>query len=494
MRRAWLLLSLAACATTPPSPPPQVQQSETPPVAAPVISRWSPTPPPASGAPVPRHFPEVTTFKLRSGLTVVAVAHPRPLVRMRLIFPSGSSSDSSARAGSTWFSLALLGSMHDVTKSDGTPDFDEQPLRKQVFELGASFRYDVTPDASWVGIEGYAKDTRRYLEILSEAVRHPRHGEGPFLGLLDGARDAVDEEQLSDTSVLERHVMRLAFGDESAGTAQGTGESLSRLGLEEIIDRQKQLVQPRGATLLIVGNVEALNLRAAVEGTLGGWSQSGEGARSAPAKASPSVRRTVTFLPRQGARTTTVCAARPLGDVKVEHAVLQVAAEALSLRLSAQLRERSGLTYDVNASTVSRYGTRALVVCSRFASSSTQAGLEQLLQAIDTSGTQGFTEDELESASRLVASSWERAATSLDGLTSSWTTAIGARQSFEPEKGAAAAREVKPEAVRALTPKILQSRQFQLVLSGDRGHVEPVVSALKLGAIRTPVLTRTEPD
>lgn len=257
MRAAWLLLSLAACATTQPATAPAPLLAEPAPVAAPVVARWSATPPPPSGAPVPRHFPEVTTFKLRSGLTVVAVPHPRPLVRLRLVFPSGSSSDSAERAGATWFSLALLGSMHDVTKSDGTPDFDEEPLRKQVFEMGASFRYDVTPDASWVGIEGYAKDTRRYLEILSEAVRHPRHGEGPFLGLLDGARDAVDEEQLSDTSVLERHVMRLAFGDEGAGTAQGTGESLSRLGLEEIIDRQKQLVQPKGATLLVVGNVEA---------------------------------------------------------------------------------------------------------------------------------------------------------------------------------------------------------------------------------------------
>ena len=118
----------------------------------------------------------------------------------------------------------------------------------------------------------------------------------------------------------------------------------------------------------------------------------------------------------------------------------------------------------------------------------------ELLQVIDTSGTQGFTDDELASASRLVASSWERASTSLDGLTSAWTTALGARQAFEPEKGSLAALAVTPEAVRAIAPKMLQSRQFQLVLSGDRGHVEPVVNALKLGTLRTPVLKRVEAD
>jgi zinc protease len=485
MRALWsLTLVSLACATTP-APPPK---------PAPVISRWEPAPPPEPSSPVDRRMPEVTTWTLKNGLSIVVVEHhQRPLVRLRLVFPSGTSSDDAARSGATGFALAMLGMSRDVTLPSGEFDYAEKPLRRELIEKAAVFRSDVDLDGAWVGIDGLAKDVRPLLETLADAVKRPRQGESSFSGLLQSASDVIDERQLTDPDVLERAVLQLAFGDEEAGASFGTAESLSRLGLDEVIQRQTALVHPKGATLMLIGDVRAVDVKAVLSTTFGSW-QGGEEApvRARPIRARPVTRKRVTFLPRQGARSTLVCAARPLGDLKASDATLRVLAEVLGRRLTARLREQATLTYDVSTGLEFRQQNRALVTCTRFPAPSSITGLETLLGTIEKAGPP--TEQEVDVARRQVVSRIERLLGSLDGVTGLWVGHRVTGRSFEPKQTLESVRGVTLAEVSDAWGPVTSTAQYQLVMLGDRGQVEPAAKVLKLGKLKTPTLGTVDSD
>ncbi len=435
----------------------------------------------------------MTSWTLKNGLTVHVVEHhQRPLVRLRLVFPSGSSSDDSSRAGATGFAVALLGLGRDVHTPSGELDFVEKPLRRALVERGAYFRSGVDLDGAFVGIDGLSREARPLLETLADAVKRPRQSEAAFAGLLEAASDMVDERQLTDPEVLQRAVLQRAFGDEEAGVPFGTAESLARLSLEPVLRRQEALLHPAGATLLVLGDVRAAEVRALITTAFSSWS----GVEDAPVKASPvsarpAPRAGVTFLPRPGARATLVCAARPLGDLKASDAAVEVLAEVLGRRLTARLREREALTYQVATSLEYRLENRALVVCTRFQSQATLVGLRQLFSVLDKAPPLGV--EELEVARRQVVARTERQLASLDGLTALWLGHRVRGRAFQPKEALAGLGRVTLPEVAASWAAVTSQATFQLVLLGDLAHVAPAAKALKLGALKTPTLEKVEP-
>lgn len=487
MIRALLLVLLSSCATTTTSPAPVTRPTPPP------RESWTPTNPPASLPRVERRAAQATRWKLKNGLSVIVVEqHDRPVVSLRVVFPSGSSSDDAARAGATWFSLALLGMSHDVTSPSGEVDFTEKALRKELVERGATFRSGVDLDGSFVGIDGPARDTRPLLERLADAVKRPRQSETSFGALLLSAADDIDDRQLTDPEVMSRAVLQLAFGDEEAGAPRGTAESLSRIGLEEIIKRQASLVHPRGATLLIVGDVDPTSLRPTINSAFEKWT-SGEDATgpTRPIRATPVMRKAVTLLPRPAARTTILCAARPLGDVRASDGVISLAADVMSRRLTTKLREEATLTYDVSTGLEFRAHNRGLVICTRFPTRATQQGLELLLGTIDHAPPPTPAELELSRVQHLAL--LDRT-TSFGSVSAMWLSALLTGRTFDAaalEKDLRAATDAD---VAAAWKSVTSAAQYQLVTLGDRGSLEHAINALKLGTVRTPTLKRIDSD
>lgn len=488
MRRALLLLLGIACATSPAGPGPSS-------TARAPLRAWTPTEPPPALPAFERRTPQVSSWKLKNGVTVVVVEHhQRPVVRLRVVFPSGASSDDPARAGATWFALTLLGMSRDVLLPSGEVDYSEKTLRRTLLERGAAFRSGVDLDGSFIGIDGPSRDTRPLLELLADAVRNPRQGEGSFGALLEEAADSIDERQLTDPEVMGRAVLQLAFGDEEAGAPHGTAESLSRIGLDEVVKRQAALVHPRGATVLIVGDVDPSALRATLSSSFGGWrGGEEEPTPSRPVRAKPTARKRVTFLPRPGARTTVVCAARPLGDVSATDGALRVVAHVLGRRLSTRLREEATLTYDVSTGLEYRARNRGLVICSRFPTAATELGLQLLLGTMENAPAPSAAE--LETARRQLIASFERAQTSFDGVAGLWLGELLTGRTYDPERTTGELRRFSSEEATAAWKTVTSSSaQYQLVALGQRAPIEQAATTLKLGTLRTPALKQVDFD
>ncbi|MHB8877064.1 MAG: M16 family metallopeptidase [Myxococcaceae bacterium] len=477
------LLWLACCATAPVSGPAT-------PSPRPAASAWKRAAVPESLPAAPWKEPETRERVLPSGLRVVVLErHRRPLVSIRLVFPSGSATETVAEGGLTFISFALLGERFDRRTEAGELEvFDEKSARRQVAEAGGQLTFRVSADTSSIGIDGYSADTSAYLSMLDRVLRDRRHGEDSFANSRDGLLDALDDLELGDDQTFQQCVAQRAFGQGHvyARPVFGSTQSLSELGLEQVVERQNRLLRPAGTTLLVVGDVNSEVVFAKAAALFGFWTPR---ASLVPPKIPAPVvarRKSVMLVPRLPARTTMVCAARPLSDVKAPDAVLEVLAHIVgSNRLRDALRERRGLTYGTSAELVLRRHARAFLACSRWRGSETTEGLKTFLGTLAGLKASPPSEAEVERARAVIVSHLEATHDELSSAMASLTTALEVGRPPSAAGQIAAIRGVTTEEVQSLAAQLAVLDYYQLVMSGDPSQIEPAVRVAGLGATTT---------
>ncbi|MGA9523294.1 MAG: insulinase family protein [Myxococcaceae bacterium] len=474
------LLVLAACAT----PQTRAPVTPTPPAPAPVWSRSAPPQPAPRAALAPPPTRELT---LPSGLRIVVVEHHRrPLVSIRLFFRDGAAAEREARAGVTAIAVALLGDTFD----DEDKSFsEEESARRQVAEAGASFRADVTADHSWIGIDGHARETARYLRMLDRIVTLPRCSGEVFTYRVDGALAALEDAKLSPEATFADYVARRAFG---AGTAYarsvlGTPKSLDALEYEEVQQRQRELLQPSGSTLLIAGDVKADEVLARAQAIFSRWRPMPVPSSRAPKpRAVSQTKRPTTqaaaLVPRSPAHTTLVCAARAIAAGEGADATLDVLARVLGRRLSQALREELGMTYHASATVIRRRHARVLQACSAVRTEHLRDGVRTFSRTVEALRTAPPDASEVEWARALGAADLRASQAELASLVESWTTALelGERSADAPSR-LRAVEAVTDADMKAAADRLLLDKRVEWILSGDPEKVVPAVRSSELG-------------
>ena len=490
----WLLLAgvLAACATTPrpKAAPPTELQSPTPAPSAPYVRSAVPM-----GLPqIPRTRPVARTKTLKNGLKVVVVEdHRARLVKTRLLFSTGSAADQEDAAGATYFALALLGDTYDELDADERPRrMLEKSARYLAMMAGSQLMFDVTPDSSWIGIDGYSVDTATILRRLDAVITAQRHGEFSFQGRVQSTVDIVNELELTDGLVLEQYLTQLAFGETHlyARPVFGTPKSLGKLGLEDVIERQQALLTPAGTTLLVAGDVQADEIFRRVQESFGDWKGTANPLTVVPP---PKVtrRRSVVFLPRKPSRNTLICLTRPLSDLQASASATQLALAVLGeARISATLREKLGMTYSVTSAMVERRSARALLICTRAKGVDTIDATRRILEEVSELERRPPTLAELEHARAMAISQAEMEQDDLNGIVSAWQQAAVMRQPAPPETKVEELRKVTVEDLLAVSKKLAALDSMQLIFSGERPLVEAAARANALGPLKVPVLGR----
>jgi zinc protease len=447
-------------------------------------------PVPASLVVPPMDLGPRARFVLPNGLSVVVVErHRTPLVSVRLVLDGGSADEPLRQAGATALAAGLLAESHERDAA-GRPLVGEKSLRRQLVELGASYRSSVTHDATVLGLDGYARDLDVYLAKLGDAVIRPRAGEGAFAHHRTSMLDALEELEQGDDEVLGLVLAQAAFGEGHvyARPVNGTHESLEALSLDEVRARQKVLLAPGRATVVVVGDVDAARAAGLVRRHFEAWAAPSRAAAAHAAPVSPplpSARRSVQLIARAPASTTQVCATRPLGDVPLDDAAVEVLVhilgEGVDSRL-AVLRERYGWTYAPWAQLARKKHGRGLVLCVRLEAAHAGEGLGVLWQTLAELRTGGPTPEETARARKVLASRAEASADDVAGATSRAVArlVLGAADESLPAR----LSTVTPEQVRSVGQSVLDPSLLQLVVLGDPGVARAAIAPHALGPVR----------
>jgi zinc protease len=419
---------------------------------------------------------------LGNGLKLVVIErHERPLVAVRLFFPAGAAGEPAARSGCTWLALSVLEDRVEKRNEAGIILVsDEKSARRQLIEAGASLGFRVSHDAAWLSVDGYSRDLGRYLEALRDVLLTRRHGTDAFSDHRDGLLDAIDDRELSDYETLLGQLARATFGAQSPYARHTTGSltSLNALGMEDIVACQETLLKPSGATLLVVGDVDAQQVLAQARTALHGWSSASRPLASTAVPIAAGPRQQVLVIKRMPARTSTVCAARAFPAEPSRDAALSIVAEALSDSLQQALREEQGLTYGVQSGVLRYRYASALVFCATLPTQRTEEGLLLLVRTVKAFGA---APSDLERARVVVRARLEAGRADLHGLLDTWSSALELAR--PPELGAQQATldAVTGKQLTSLASSALALDQLQVVLSGDPDVISRAIKASGLG-------------
>jgi zinc protease len=484
------VLLLVSCASAP------IQKAEPARTEAPAVKPgppvgWTRAPAPGPLPVVIRKPPVHLERTLGNGLRVVVIEQrQRPLVRVRLVFPNGAAGEGDSVAGVTNMSLALLCDRFENRNSeDELIVWDEKSARRKMMDAGGSLRSFVAADSSGLAIDGYASDVSAYLTTLNEIIHSRRHGVDGFTGRRDALLDAIDDLELGDDATMYERLFELAFGAQHpyARRLVGTKVSLAALGMEDVVDVQNRLLHPQGAVLLIVGDVKGPEVLLKAAQVFGPWSKQGRLVEQATINPPPVLKRaSVVVVPRQPARTTALCAARPLTDVDASNGAIAVLAELVgSQRLNEALREGPGLTYSASAGSVRHRKARAFLICTRLPTKDTVAGLRIFMSTLSKLQQTPVTEAEVERAKAVIISQLQGGYDDIASSTQTWLAALDVNETPALPARIAEVRSVTAAQISGLAAKVLAAETLQLVLSGDSWQIGQAISANKLGKVAT---------
>ncbi len=413
--------------------------------------------------------PEPIEFSLPNRMRVIVVPNrSRALVSSRLYLAEGSLFDPIEASGATFIAVAMLGEGHEVDQV-GRPLWEEKTLRRELFERGALYDFDVGHDYAYIGVTGYARDLADHLEGLARAVKKPRRGEGAFAGYQTALVHSAEEVQPEDEQTFRALLARAAFGSSHPYGRAPTGSigDLRKLGYHQVIARQDILLDPARSTLVVAGPVDPAGVQRMAVAALGSWRRRlAKGQRRPPLPVAPPPAGAAIGVAIPPAELVTACAARtlPAGEADDEPLDLLIAVlgDGFGSRLHQRLRIEMGATYGTSSFVVPHRHARAIIACCQAEKGRAGEALSQLLATIEGLRENPPTEDEVRRV-QAMRSSRDR---------SQPTTIAGALEAVHeplvlyraPTRRSPRGSEV--ETLRALSERLMHREAWQVVLTG----------------------------
>jgi predicted Zn-dependent peptidase len=457
-----IALLLLACATTPQPPLEEFDSLVFLPTPGP-LPTWSPP------------VPEQTT--LENGLHLVLLQDTAlPLVSVRLLLPGGTVADPPEAWGFTWLAAEM---MEESTDSRTTAEVADEVKR-----LGATFSVDAERMAVEVSMDLLSDRFEEGMDLLADAVLHPAFLEADWdrvKGLhIEGLDRRWEEGRLLATDVANLHF----YGAKNplGWPMRGTPESVGRVYRERVARAQAAFAVPGGSTLVVVGDVDAARVEAAVSGAFGDWS----GAATLPALPAAMIgpaggaRTLVVDLPGASQTALHVTAPGPAPGAEAEVAAVMagvVLGGSFTSRLNQLLREEKGYTYGARAS-FGAHGTQGVFhATTSVVAESTGAALVDLLGELQDERLT-FTDKERHKArAQELADALDTGETRA-GLAARYASLV--RQGLGPEAFSASLGrmgQVSFQDMEQVAKRWLAPERRLVVLVGDVAQVGPLLDA-----------------
>jgi len=346
---------------------------------------------------------EPERFTLNNGLTVLIVENnklPRAAVSLSL---DNAPIAEGELAGVSSMTAALLGK--------GSTTIDKDSFNEEVDFMGATINFG-SQSASASSLSRYFG---RVLELMADAALHPNFIQDEFDKERDIVLDGIKSSEKSVTTAARRVENLLAYGKDHPYGEFVSKESVERVSLADVDAFYKRYFLPNNAYLVIVGDVDAGDLKKQVKKLFGKWKKGDLSTDAVPEVSNVSSTQ-IDFVNMPNAVQTEVSVQNTVSLRKkdadyfpllIANGILGGGGEA---RLFLNLREDKGYTYG----SYSRMGNNKYTA-SRFRASASvrnavvDSAVVELLYEIDRMKKEVVSDEELNRAKAKYVGSFVRA-------------------------------------------------------------------------------------
>ncbi len=226
----------------------------------------APTKAPAPGPVKPAAIPAFQEATLPNGLRIMLVESKRqPVVSLALMLPAGDAYDVAGKEG-----LATLAASV-ITKGAGSRTADQ--VSSAIEGVGGSISASSNEDFLTVHADVLAENAPLAFELVSDAVARPSFlVKEVELGRTQ-LQSALQLEQSQPTSLAQRFFAAHLYGAHPYGK-HPTTTSVSALTVNDLRNFQKTLLVPKGALLVVAGDISLAHARDLVQKSFGSWNGS----------------------------------------------------------------------------------------------------------------------------------------------------------------------------------------------------------------------------
>lgn len=442
------------------------------------------TQPPSPGPVRAFRFPAVERARLENGLTVLSARHGRvPLVTAALVLEAGVEAEAPSKAGLAHLVASAL--------EAGTETRSADQVAWELESLGVEFSAEARWDGLILDIVAPRDRLEPALALFADLVRHPAFRVEEV--------ERLKGEQLAD--ILQRSKEPRALASDMAASFVfgrevpyrrpliGTALSVRDIGRADLEAWYRARFLPRGASLILVGDVDAADAERLARQHFGDW-QGGPPERAA-FEVTPGVETATVFVvDRPGSVQSEI----RVGDVGVERGhgdyfPLQVMNSllggAFTSRLNMNLRERHGFTYGVRSGFGFRRRPGPFMVQTAVASDVTARAVEEILKELRALRDEGPTAQEVAAARDYLAG--------IRPLTLQTTEQLAAQLADivlydlpddEFEHYQERIRAVTADDVRRVAREHLRPERLAVVVVGAAEEIAPALGALGIGAVQ----------
>jgi zinc protease len=429
-------------------------------------------------------LPAPQSFKLANGLTVLHLQRSAlPIVTAQLVVNAGLGANDPALPGAADFAAGML--------EEGTTTRNAVQMAQEIEQLGAGYSTQTRRDATLLRIDALSRNFPAALGLVADIAQHPTFPAEEVERQRKAHLSAIVEAREDAGTLAEVAFSRALYGtDHPYGRSNlGTEESMQRIGEADLRDFWRRWFRPDNAALIVVGAIDAAELRPLAERLWASWAAAPIAAAPKPEPPAASTVASVVIVDKPSAPQAELRIGR-IGTVRTtpDFPALQVLNEAIgggfTSRLNLDLREEKGYTYGIGSRF--EYGRRPgpFVVRTAVKSDVAVPAIREILAQLRRAGAAPLTPEELQRArgslTRSLPAMFETngATGSSFGELFAYALPLDYFRQLPSQLTKVGAADLPPLARRYFDPA-----PMVVIAVGDRATLQPALDALKLGPI-----------
>jgi zinc protease len=439
---------------------------------------WSKMPGASSARPF--QAPRFVRKTLSNGLDVwFAPWRTLPLVSVELLVPSGTADDPTGKSGLMRLTTSLL--------DKGTIRLTATELGEALEMLGVSLSTGSSTDETTVAWDTLARNLEPSLKIVTEVFASPRFDPKDFEREQALALANLVQAPSSVAWLAGRALPVLVYGKAHpyANPADGYTETVKALTLADVKGFHSEHIGPKGATLIVVGDVDPAGLFAMLESTLGAWTAKNQNPTHRPAAQSNADPNVIYLVDKPAAAQSILNVGRRWVDRSDPsyYATLlgnRILGGDFLSRLNQNLREKNGYAYGANSRFRFRRSGSLWTASAAVRTDATASALKEVLSELDDlTGSRPITDHEIGMALGAELKAYP------DHFESPQSIAAILRDMAEfhlpsdyLDKFPAQLQATKPDEVGKTMAKLVATSERVTLIVGDRKVVEPKLRAI----------------